>query len=181
MKKNVEILCILDRSGSMSNIMEEAVTAFNEFVTQQKELPGCANLTLVAFDNEYSVVMDKVCLKEVKELKVSDVRPRGMTALNDAIGKAINSVNSENVICLIQTDGYENASQEYNGKQVKELIAKKKEEGWDISFIGAGIDAFAAGQNYGLAADKCLSIDKTKQGMDTYKNFSCNVATSYRA
>ncbi|HAR37767.1 MAG TPA: hypothetical protein DCS09_03870, partial [Porphyromonadaceae bacterium] len=164
MKKKVEILCVLDRSGSMSSIMEEAVSAFNGFVEQQKTLPAKANLTLVAFDHEYTVVYDKVKLAEVQPLKVSDVPPRGMTALNDAIGRAMANVTSKNVVMLIQTDGHENASKEYTSEAVKKLIEEKKAIGWDISFIGAGIDAFASGSAYGILRDKCLSVGKNEKG-----------------
>jgi Mg-chelatase subunit ChlD len=169
--KVVDILCILDRSGSMSGIMEEAIGAFNEFVNEQKKLEGTdARLTLVTFDNRYDVLFDKVDIKEVRELTIDDASPRGMTALNDAIGKAINSVDNNDVVLLIQTDGYENASREYNTTQIKELIDKKKGLGWDISFIGADVDAFAAGANYGILADKCLNIDKTVKGMTQYRS-----------
>jgi uncharacterized protein YegL len=180
-KKKVEILCILDRSGSMMSIIDETVAALNEFISQQKKLKGKATLTLVAFDNEYLVVHDRVDIKKVDPVSVSDVQPRGMTALNDAIGKTINSTKAKDVVLLIQTDGQENASQEYTTAQIKELVQAKEKEGWDISFIGAGIDAFSSGANYGLAANKCLSIDKTKEGMSQMRNYTCSVTTSYRA
>jgi len=182
MKKKVEILCVLDRSGSMSLIMVEAVAAFNEFVKQQQKVPGKANLTLVAFDDQYKVVFDRIKIKDVPELKVTDVPPRGMTALNDAIGKAINNIpaKSKDVVLLIQTDGYENASQEYKSVQIKELIAGKEKLGWDISFIGAGVDAFSIGGDFGIKMDKCMNITKDAKGMRDYVTFTSSVATGYR-
>lgn len=181
MKKKVEIVCILDRSGSMSSIMSEAVASLNSFIEGQKELPGKVKVTLVAFDDQYEIVLDRVKLNEVPVIKVEDVRPRGMTALNDAIGKTINNITAKNVVLLIQTDGFENASQEYNTKQVRDLIEAKKDAGWDISFIGAGIDAFATGSTYGIVKGKCLSIDKTAAGMENMRGFSAQTSFDYRS
>lgn len=180
MKKKIEILCIMDRSGSMRSIMDETVGAFNGFVEQQKKLPGKAKLTLVAFDDQYKVVMDRVKLNDVAELSVSDVQPRGMTALNDAIGKAFANIDAENVVCLIQTDGYENDSKEYSTHSIKSLIEEKKKLGWDISFIGAGVNAFSIGKDFGLAFDKCVTVNKTKLGMETFRSYASATATSYR-
>lgn len=181
MKKQVEIICVLDRSGSMHNIMDEAIAALNSFIDDQKKIPGKASFTLVAFDDQYDVILDKIKLKKVRPITKEMVAPRGMTALNDAIGKTIAGVNSDDVVLLIQTDGQENASQEYTIDMVKELIAKKEKQGWDISFIGAGIDAFASGELYGLPSSKCISVDKTKDGMDQMSNYARGVTAAYRS
>jgi hypothetical protein len=177
--KRMKIVCILDRSGSMGGIMVEAVAALNTFLKKQKELPGEAIVTLVAFDDQYEVVRN-VNLKDCKDITIDEVRPRGMTALNDAIGKTIASTKGKNVVLLIQTDGYENASKEYTTESIKEMIEEKKKKGWDISFIGAGIDAFAPGISYGILRDKCISITKDKRGMADYMVYTNSVTNAYR-
>jgi hypothetical protein len=35
-----EIVCILDRSGSMSSMADKVINSFNYFIKKQKELPG---------------------------------------------------------------------------------------------------------------------------------------------
>lgn len=180
MKKKVEIVAILDRSGSMSNIMDEAIAALNHFVEEQKLLPGKAKFTLVGFDDRYEVVLDHVKLKDVQPIIIDQVRPRGMTALNDAIGKTINSIESDNVVLLIQTDGFENASSEYTTAQIKTLIESKTKAGWDISFIGAGVDAFAGGATLGVMSSKCVTVDKNARGMDQMRSYVSATTTEYR-
>ena len=139
--------------------MDEAVAAFNTFIDEQKKLEGKAKVTLIAFDDRYEVVLVRVKLKDVKPLTVNAVLPRG-TALNDAIGKAINSVSSKrkDVVLLIQTDGGENSSREFKTSQVNEMIKAKEQLGWDVTFIGAGIDAFDVGMNYGIKRGNIMAV-----------------------
>ena len=40
-----EIVCIIDRSGSMDAIRSDAIGGFNSFITDQKAQPGQALLT----------------------------------------------------------------------------------------------------------------------------------------
>ena len=176
--KKVEILCILDRSGSMDHIMKEAINAFNEFVTEQKTLPGDARLTLAAFDDKYDVIHDRVDIQEVPTLSKRVVFARGMTALNDAIGKTINNAKkNKKTICLIQTDGLENCSNEYSTNDIRELIKKKTKKGWEFHFIGAGIDAFAEGHKYGIPDANRVSVASNAKGMSQY-GATCNAATT---
>jgi len=180
--ETTEILCIMDRSSSMSSIMPEAVNAFNEFVQKQKALPGKANLTLVAFDNHYEVKYDSIDLNSVPLLTINQVQPRGMTALNDAIGRTINRAkDSRKTIVLIQTDGEENCSQEFDNEQVKALINAKKELGWEFIFIGAGIDAFDVGhKNLGIDVASCYNVSHDAIGMADYTNTMTFRTMAYR-
>ena len=120
-----EIICVIDRSGSMHSIREDAIGGFNVFLEDQKAVPGEAFLTLVQFDHEYVVTIEAMDIKEVSHLTHKTYEPRGSTALLDAIGKSIASTKklidglSENarpkeVIFVIITDGGENASKKYS-------------------------------------------------------------------
>ncbi|MCW8884229.1 MAG: VWA domain-containing protein [Motiliproteus sp.] len=181
MAKPIEIICIFDRSGSMQSIIDEAVAAFNQFVEQQKAEPGKARLTLVSFDNHYELIHQRMKLKDVPPLERTQVEPRGMTALFDAIGRTINSAKPDRkTICLIQTDGMENASEEYHGDQIKTLIAEKEAAGWEFVFIGAGIDAMAEGSRAGIAADKCYQVSKDSEGVVLAQSVLCEKTTRFR-
>lgn len=184
MKSKIEILALIDRSGSMSSIMPEAVGAFNSFIQTQKDLDlnDEVTVTLASFDNNYEVVFDRVPLTEVPDLTVEMVRPRGMTALNDAIGKLVNGARypERDTLLLIQTDGYENSSQEYTSKVIKSLIKEKEAAGWGVNFIGAGVDAFSISNNLGFTASKSYTVDATTDGMlDLSATMSFN-STTYR-
>lgn len=185
MKKNnkvVDIVVVLDRSGSMWGIQTEMVGAFNNFIEEQKKLSGRARVTLVIFDDQIDVLWDKIDINEVPELKIEDVTPRGLTALNDAIGTSINNVKNDNVVLLIQTDGYENTSKEYDTHKIKEIINEKKKDGWDISFLGADIDGFSeGGAKYNLDANKCFSFKKNTKGTEEFTRYVNQTSTSYRS
>lgn len=181
-----EIICILDRSGSMSQMASEVINSFNHFVREQKNLPITSNedkLTLVLFDDKYEVVYDRIPLPSVPALTPDTYYVRGMTGLNDAIGKAVYSVSHSktNVIVLIQTDGMENASKEFRSEQIKQLIKEKERLGWEFNFVGAGLDAFNQGtQAYGISIANCLNVSATRGGVQTsFKNFG-GQATNYR-
>ena len=168
-KKLTQILCVLDRSGSMLHIIDEAIGAFNSFIDAQKKLDGKAKVTLAIFDDKYEEVITNLNIKKVVPITKDVVFARGMTALNDAIGKTItNADNNKNTICLIQTDGMENASSEYTDTAIKEIIKKKEKEGWEFVFIGVGIDAFSAGTSYGLTKDQCVNVGASAAGMDKF-------------
>jgi len=163
MKENtVEIVAILDRSGSMSVGVEDVIGGFNIFVAEQKKVPGEAFMTLVQFDNEYKEDYIHLPLEQVPDLDSTTYVPRGSTALLDAIGRTFNAVGArlarlpeeerpEKVIVLIFTDGGENASREFRRHKVVEMIdLQRKKYSWEILFFGAGPEAFAEGNSLGL-------------------------------
>ena len=82
-----DITLVVDRSGSMAQVREDAEGGVNTFITEQGKEPGEALLTLVQFDTEYEFLHKGVQIKQVPKYELV---PRGMTALLDAVGKAIN-------------------------------------------------------------------------------------------
>lgn len=150
-KKTVDIVCVLDRSGSMDHLAKEVIGGFNSFINEQRKVKGKARVTLVLFDTEYKMVYDRIKLKHVPELTSDVYWARGMTALNDAIGKTIVNLKKKSKgIFLIQTDGGENASREFTNDSVKRLVNKKEKKGWSFVYLGADIDAFGEGMSRGF-------------------------------
>jgi hypothetical protein len=185
-----EIVCVVDRSGSMERIKEDAIGGFNAFLAKQKEEPGEAQLTLVMFDNEYEVRADGAPIRDVQPLCGGTFVPRGSTALYDAVGRTIVDVGARlertpeaerpgKVIVLILTDGMENASKEFSRERVRDMIKHQRERySWEFVFIAAGEEAFRAGR--GLNIDHAVQI-KTggRAQMDAYVGTS-EVVKSYR-
>jgi len=184
-KNKIEILALIDRSGSMLGIMDEAVGAFNAFIEKQRELSlnDKVKVTLASFDNQYEVIFDRVKLAKVPKLTVDMVEPRGMTALYDSIGKLITGAKhpKRDTIMLIQTDGFENSSTEYDVSAIKRLITLKESTGWEVNFVGAGIDAVSVGKTIGISPLRSHSVDATVGGMDAYGASITAATTSYRA
>lgn len=182
MSDTMKIIAILDRSGSMQNMMEEMIGAFNAFVDEQRKEPGEAVLDLYIFDNIIERVHYNLSLQDVPHLTIEKAFARGSTSLNDAIGLAITSAGDyKDVMVLIQTDGYENSSKDFNILQIKELIAAKEAAGWEFTFTGAGIDAFSMGAGYGFTADKCLNVTKDLLGATEFLSVNSARTSAYRS
>lgn len=172
----VEILCILDRSGSMEQIRDDAIGGFNAFVESQREVPGRALLTLVLFDDRYEVLLAGRPLEDVPALTRETFVPRGTTALLDAIGRAIDETCARHaalpeearprkVLVAIVTDGAENASQRYTRDQVFERITDRQDLfGWDFLFLAANQDAIAAGGDLGVRRSGAVQFTADRQG-----------------
>lgn len=134
------IIIVLDRSGSMSAIRDDAEGGLNEFVAEQKaKLPGETNLALVQFDTEYETVYDGT-LAAAPSFKL---QPRGGTALLDSVMKGIalgDSKQPEKCVVLIITDGHENSSHEVTKEQVQKAIDAHKH--WEFVFLAASASDF---------------------------------------
>lgn len=158
-----EIICIIDRSGSMNSIRDDAIGGFNAFLKDQKRIKTdrCL-LTYTQFDDVYEVVHDGKPIEDVPPLNYETYAPRGSTALLDAIGRTINVVGKRlhdtpedqrpaRVAVVILTDGQENASREFSRDQIKEMINTQRVLfNWEFIFLAAGQEAIREGQNLGM-------------------------------
>lgn len=68
-----DITLVIDRSGSMSAIREEAESGINAFLREQAAERGRANLTLVHFDTEYEFIHRGVPIGDVPPLYLVQV------------------------------------------------------------------------------------------------------------
>jgi hypothetical protein len=163
MKKGLcEIICVVDRSGSMGSIREDAIGAFNTYLEGQQKSPAEILLTYAQFDDVYEVVHNGKAIKDVPKLTHETYVPRGSTALLDAVGKTIDTVGArlaatldgerpERVLFVIITDGGENSSREYTRKQVFDKISHQRDTyKWEFVFLAAGQDAFDEAQAIGI-------------------------------
>ena len=166
MKKDLtELVFILDKSGSMHGLESDTVGGINATLQKNRALPGEANVSIVLFDNTSEVVLDRQPLAEVRDLTESDYQVGGCTALLDAVGDAVHyhakvqqilpeDFRAEHVVFVIITDGMENASRRHTYPEVKGLIERQREAGWEFLFLGANIDAAAEAGRLGIAPDR---------------------------
>lgn len=166
-------LLIADRSGSMVTIRDEAQNGIRHFVREQAALPGRATLTLCQFDHAHEIMHDFAPLEAAASYELV---PRGRTALLDACGFAIAGDGERlaampeherpgKVIVLITTDGRENFSREYRLQQVRDLIIRQQEVyGWQFSYVGANVDAFAEAGAMGIRVKSTLDYSATPGG-----------------
>lgn len=179
-KDLTELVYILDRSGSMHGLEPDTIGGFNSLIEEQKKEKGSAYVTTVLFDNEITVIHDRIDLSDVPKMTDKDYVARGATALLDAVGSAIVHIKDihkyareedkpAKTLFVITTDGMENASRHYDYKAVKKLLKKQKELGWEFIFLGANIDAAETALSMGI--DKENASDYISDAVGTALNF----------
>ena len=158
----IELVFILDRSGSMSGLEKDTIGGFNSMLEKQRKEPGDAVVSTVLFDNEIEVIHDRIAIADVPNLTDEEYYVRGCTALLDAVGGAIHHIGNvhkyarredvpEKTLFIITTDGLENASRRYTYDKVRHMIEHQKERyGWEFIFLGANIDAAAEARRFGI-------------------------------
>lgn len=174
-----EIVCVLDRSGSMSSIRQDAIGGFNTMIEGQRadlEDGEECNVSVYLFDNVYDTLYEGVDLLECDLLNDENFVPRGSTALLDAVGRTIDAVGArlaatdeserpENVVIAIITDGAENSSREYTYERVAEMIDHQTTKySWDFMFLAANIDANAVASRLNIGAASTFSYEATAKG-----------------
>ena len=168
MKNNIrklEVVFILDKSGSMSGSEENTISSFNEYLEKEKKNEFNTKITTVLFSDNYKLLHNRVDVSKVEELTHEDYYVGGCTALYDALGNTINSFDrkeTDKVLFIIITDGYENASKEFSKDKIRKLI--KKHNDWDFIYIGADIDSYAAGGASGIKKDNIANYKKDSRG-----------------
>lgn len=167
---------ILDKSGSMECIRQAAVSGFNEtlngikkaqekFVDTQEHF-----VSLLTFcDCEKKYFFDKVPVGEARSLTMDDYQPCCCTPLYDAMGftltpmrNHVKNIEDAVVVVTIITDGYENASKEYTGAAIKQLVEELKGEGWTFTYMGANQDSMEVAFN--LSIRNARNFEYSAQG-----------------
>jgi uncharacterized protein YegL len=191
-KDHTEIICVIDRSGSMSSIKTDAIGGFNTFLEEQKKEEGTASVSLVLFNTEYEMPVNNVEISKVEPLTNKTFVPAGSTALLDAVGKTINEVGArlskteeserpENVIICILTDGEENSSREFTLPKIKEMIEhQRKVYDWEFIFLAANQDAFAEAGRMGISADSTSNFFASSEGTKEAYTKMCEMTSVFR-
>lgn len=182
MKKNLtELVCILDKSGSMAPLTDDTIGGFNSLIKKQKSEEGQCIVTTVLFNQYVEILHNRVNLEDVKYISTKDYQALGCTALLDALGTTIDKIKNEHantpkekrpnkVLFAIITDGAENSSKEYNIKQVKNSVTTCQELlGWEFIFLGANIDAIETASKFGIHASRAANFNCDEIG--TQLNF----------
>ena len=182
--KKVEIVFVLDMTGSMQPLAVETVIGFNNFLDEQKKVSGKANITLITFNSdETKKVLDKVDLTKVESINHSDYRPDGLTPLLDTIGNAIEEFKTvkNKVIFAIMTDGEENFSHKYDRKQIFDLVTEQKDKHkWEFIFLGANQDSYLEAGRLGIDGKDTANFNFSAVGSRAAYSSLSHSVTSYR-
>lgn len=186
-----EVIAILDRSGSMGGSEDNVIEGYNAFVAEQKDIDGECRFTLVGFDSKGSkgswgsqvpvieTLYEGLDVSEVPLLNNDSYFARGGTPLNDAIGLSVDRAGERfaamdekdrpaKVVVFVSTDGAENTSIEFPGRGNESLRVKVKHQedkyNWQFVFTAGNLDAYATGEQLGVAKTHTLSSGKSKAG-----------------
>lgn len=191
-QNTTEIICILDKSGSMESLQAETLAGLNKFIKDQQQGEGACNFTLVQFNQHVSTLIKRQPIDNVLPLSASSYRPDGYTALFDAVGSTLQTAmetqyflskanTAERVLVFIITDGMENASTRYTKPLVQTMIQNlTTNKGWEFQFFGANIDAFGEAENIGISAQNAKQWNYNSEGVNFMMNEISEKSTQFR-
>ncbi len=175
-KHQVHNLIILDESGSMESIKTSIIQGFNELVQTiqgiEKQFPEQEHyISFVSFNGlgqKFLHFIDPA--SKLKQIDDKNYKPEANTPLFDAMGFSINKLKQflqgqtdYNVLVTILTDGEENASKEFSGKDIKELVEELKQNRWTFTYIGTDHDVEKIAVS--LSINNTMSFSKSKAGI----------------
>lgn len=180
------ITVVVDRSGSMSSIRADAEGGLRAFLDEQRRQPGTLTTTVVQFDDRYDEIAR---MSHADPLHGWSLEPRGMTALLDAMGRAIATTGQDlaalpegerpgQVYVVVVTDGHENASTEWTRPRVFDAVTHQSQVyGWRFVYTAAGQDAIGVARDLGI--DHAMNYDATGDGVrSNYASLSSSVTAS---
>ncbi len=175
-KHQVHNLIILDESGSMDSIKTNIIQGFNELVQTihgiEKQFTDQEHyITLISFNGMGQKLLHFTDpASRLKHINDKSYQPDASTPLYDAMGFGINKLKQflqdktdYNVLVTILTDGEENASKEYKGSSIKQLVEELKQNNWTFTYIGTDhdVEKFAAS----LSIQNVMSFEKDAEGI----------------
>lgn len=146
-------LIILDASGSMESIYNQALSGVNETLAtirgaQERHPELRQYVTLASFsagEDFLNRIYSALPIGKARNITRRDYPLLGCTALYDAMGTCISELKqqvttNDRVLVTIITDGYENASCTWSGPRIKSLVEELRRTGWTFTYIGADQD-----------------------------------------
>jgi hypothetical protein len=169
------VTLILDETGSMQECKGAAIAGFNHYMATLRQEPAETRLTVTLFNSRKTEVRYHAApVQRVHDLDVETYRPRDTTPLYDAIGRTLTAARLQvptesRKLCVILTDGEENASRRYTRSKIFDMIKAYEDEGWTFVYLGANHDVWAAGEELGVAEHNRITFLKA----DVAHTFEC--------
>lgn len=188
-KNWINLVFVIDKSGSMYSSKEDVVGGFNKTIEEQKQnKEGKVTVSLYTFNEK---VKQEYLGTDINDIGKFHYSPDGMTAMNDGIGTAIDEVGEwlyekdrkgeempGKTLVVVMTDGMENASREYKLKQVQDKIKEQTEKySWEFIYMGTDITTSKAADDLGF---KFKTYSSRKKFANNYDIINC-ATTAYRS
>lgn len=186
--KPLYVVLVLDRSGSMHAIRQQAVNLFNE---QLHILRRRANthVALVSFASEVRVDRMLQPVSETPELTWDAYMPDGMTAMYDGIDMGITQLRYHvglereriegNFLVIVVTDGLENYSQirgSVLSSRIRELQATDR---WTFTVLGANVDLGSLSSELSIPKGNVLRYVASTAGTEEATFTLCSALNNY--
>jgi uncharacterized protein with von Willebrand factor type A (vWA) domain len=177
----MNVYILLDRSGSMSTLWDEAVGSINGYV---KTLKPSTKVHLAVFDSVSHDVARDCKAKDWVDVSSLEFQPRGSTPLYDSVGKVMalaDEAKAKKTILVVMTDGYENCSKEHTQASIKARVSQFEAKKWEVIFLGANFDAVeSVSGSLGVGAGKTMNIaaGNLRSGFDTLSMYSAAYAST---
>jgi hypothetical protein len=177
--KILHYFIVADRSGSMADQIDEVR---DELYRHHKELTTITQSTttevrfhFMMFNSHMEWLSNGEPIQDFDPAQFAEYTPCGVTALFDAVGMAIEraeykigtSLNPEReeVVIMAFSDGGENASSKWNGRNLTELITSHQNlPGWTITFTGCDLTGFNELAKMRMRSDRMVSYSSTEKG-----------------
>jgi von Willebrand factor type A domain-containing protein len=163
------VIFIIDESGSMMSTASDIRGGFNSYVEKLKGDGNDYSLTAIKFGTKVRPLFANLALNDVPKLTEENYMPLDSTALYDAIGHGMavakeqwgsdaKPYGDDPTLMIIMTDGFENASKEYNKDMIVAEMKKREDAGnWTFTYLGADQDAWGIASDLGFAQGNVLS------------------------
>ena len=167
---------LVDKSGSMSDCIDQTINGFNEQVAKIREMElefpeQQMTIGLTTFNIRVSHLYYMKPVEHAYKMDERNYQPDGSTAMLDAMAETMKELSllqqqsnaqiPTTVVMVILTDGYENASQRYTLKNVKEMVEEREASGtWTFSFLGATLDAVDVAEQMSIRRENSIAFEK---------------------
>jgi uncharacterized protein with von Willebrand factor type A (vWA) domain len=181
MEKDMNVYILLDRSGSMATLWNEAIGSINGYIEKLKKTD---NVHLAVFDSVSHDVIRDCKAKDWDDVTAEEVQPRGGTPLYDSCGKIMTQAEEDDAkktVLVVMTDGYENASHEYTQAAIKARVKQFEDKKWEVLFLGANFDAVeTVSGSVGVVGSKTMNITRGNiaAAMNTLSSYTTAYATT---
>jgi hypothetical protein len=178
---------IIDETGSMSSVKAQTIQSFNDFIKDQKALPGECLVSMTKFSTDrISTPYESIGISMVPNLTSATFCPNGMTNLYDTILDRITKLRSKvaatpcNVLFLVLTDGDDNSSRSHRSDVVQEL-GTQMEAGWTFVYLGAHGNALNAALAMGFPEGNIKAFSNVDVEVAAAMAATSNATTMYRS
>ncbi len=192
-QKRTHVAFVLDESGSMGMIREQAIDGFNEQVNAVKANASKGGKTTVSqwrFGCPPDAMPKEVYFDQPTDqlmpITEETYTPFGMTPMYDGIGMALTRLktldNGGDVAFLVVlvSDGQENASKVWTSEQIaQEIQTLQGTQRWTFVYIGANHDLSQVSKHLGIPQGNMIAFVASPMGTEKISGYVAASTANY--